>query len=298
MRFLKYILVALVLLAGNSFTGSEAHSQILSRSTVKAALGNPGYGIAKRPAPAGSHFVIKIGQSNVGMNESTSNLQSDLLASISANYIYSINSSPPGWEVMTTSNNEGDVANTHTNTFGTEFRLMKLLHDNYGGSQYLVKYGKSSTQIASSGDATQDWNTSSAGELFDLLCYNYVFWNDKIPENVTAGWLIIQIGENDSANGTNSTNFQTNVTSIISTFRSRTGLGTALKVILVSLSTGQTSLNGTNRSTINTGMSNTASGGTNIFYLSQNEATSDGTHYTATGYDNIAIAEYNLIAAH
>lgn len=256
----------------------------------------------KRPPVAGERLIAIYGQSNTGMKEDIANLQSDLLTPIPNNYIYNFNIPNPAWETLTTSNNEGDNANTHTNTFGIEFRLMKLMHDTYGGNQYLLKFAQSSTQLASTGNTTLDWNVSSSSvgnplELFDLCILNRIYARSKIPVDLDVSWVIWIQGENDAGNSTLYNAYQTNLTNWINTYRTQTGLGTNVKFILVSLSTGQTAVNGAGITAIKTAMSNIAGSLTNVFYFSQNQSTSDGTHYDAAAIDFIANGVFNIISS-
>jgi hypothetical protein len=289
MRILFFVLISLY-----------CHSQKLQPFSYRK-LRSDTY-VNKAVAPANTKCILMFGQSNATGAELNANVPSGLSGPISNAKIFNL--STRLWETLEDGVNNRGYVSTPTNnlTFGCELKLMDLLGANYSTTQYLFKYSEPNTYLYNTGNS---WNVftvpTSAGieqylYISSWISYNNMF--ERLPVSVSPSWLVWIHGENDCANGTHAAAYQANITDFINNYRAITGLGTNLKVVLVSLSINQTALNSTNRTTINTAMSTVAGTLTNVFYLSQNGTCQvDNVHYDAAGYSTIATGIYNIIVA-
>lgn len=172
-------------------------------------------------------------------------------------------------------------------TFGVEMRLMDLLEKYYGGTQYFSKYAVGGTSLAgdwppSYSSPTSLYNASTTQELAAKVACGLPF----------KAYVWIQ-GEAD-AGSSNANNYQTNLTGFINA--KRTALGQPnMPFIIVSLSDLQNSTNYPFLSVVKAAQQAVAAAMTNVYYIEQNNVTSDGSHYTAAGYDSIAYQIFNVV---
>jgi len=259
------------------------------------------------------------GQSNACDPEFSLNVPSDLRGPLDSCFIFeNINNRWSTLQCGINSNNYpqgymdwNNLINSYGNKFSIELRLGKLLRDYYSSQIYLFKYAWPGSGLQSSSQGGC-WKSSLGTDLFfKSLQYYKTAKRDGGITNLSPSFLIWIQGESDS---TAFSTYAAELTTWITATRSL--YGSNLPIIIVSLSTGQTTLVAGNITgmkaaqkslattfyTASTDTFGTQSGGAtipNVYYIDQNEAcyTFAGAtiHYSAASLDNIASYVFKVV---
>lgn len=189
--------------------------------------------------------------------------------------------------------------------YGIELYLSKLLRDYYGSQIYCYKYAWPGSGMMASGQGGQ-WDSSLSNQLF-YRSQQYYKSARKFSSPLPQFLLWIQ-GESDASNtGTTPAAYLAKFTQFVSD--SRKLYGEEMWIIVITLSTAQTAINGTRLAdfkvmqrsmgsvlyTASTDTFTTQSGGSvinNCLVIDHNEACQNETgtfiHYNATAFENLA----------
>jgi hypothetical protein len=236
-------------------------------------------------APYKNTFPLAIefmGQSNAGKISAQSLLPANLQEDIPTNFEYY--SGDNAFRILSAN---GPKNSPYPGPFHIERNLFKLLSNYYSGNKlYFIQNSFSATSI-------NTWQPPAGATYLSSVTYhNNAISHLPVP-NPPLRVIVWLQGEADCGDPTTYNNYGPLLTNLIN--QKRTDYGDAnLRFILVSLSSGQTTLNTTGRNTINSAMQSLAGSLTNVYYISQNEPTQDGVHYSPTGAGNIAQAIFDL----
>lgn len=172
--------------------------------------------------------------------------------------------------------------------YGVEYKLSQLIRDYKGGVQYLSKYAVGGTSLSS------NWLATSG----NLYAPSAVEHNEAaISINGRVKFLIWIQGEADATQtvGTGAgATYKTNLKNYI--IQRRITLNSPNMVfVVVSLSTGQSLASYPSRGEIITAQQDAVNESTNSLFISQNNSTTDGSHYDVNGYNDIATKIFNAI---
>ncbi|HUQ67173.1 MAG TPA: sialate O-acetylesterase [Flavitalea sp.] len=254
---------------------------------------------------SGGNIIGLFGQSNAVGNEPIANLQGDLVGSNTNAKIFAYSNVSLNGTWSTLQSNVNNSGNTSSSaTFGIEMRLMKLMGDTYGANQKLLKYAIVGSSLAT------NW-LPGAGNLYGLKYqvqrYAQAAFAGAFGSAYNGFKCIVWIQW--EADSPNLTNYQSNLKNLIKRWR-QDFLQPTIPIIIVSASNAQTNYTAPMRAAAKVAQqavskylwSNyvvTTNSGVdvldNVWYLEQNETTSDSIHYTATSYNNIALYVFDII---
>lgn len=233
------------------------------------------------------YTIGKYGQSNANGKAAEAQIAADLVSDISTNHEFYgtpvTNQWTDGdWDVQ-------QVGVLQSGLFGFERRLLKSLSAYYSGEDlWLLNCGHDGSSLI------QSWQKNPAiGTTYYLAQDKHDFAMAKIPMVAPMKFVIWAQGEADGNNAAWWPEYETRMADFIFRMRADYNLPN-LVFILVSLSSTQTDVNATGIAAVNLAMQTCADNIPNVYYISQNSA-SDGTHYTAAGFETMAPLIYNVI---
>lgn len=221
------------------------------------------------------------GQSNALGQAFYTTIQDDLINGVPNARIFNGTSYVP----LDLTNNFGGTGSA--NNFGIEMRLMQKLCDYYGGQQYLAKYAVGGTALYPSGG---QWYPGGA-IYTPAMAYTQAA---KAAINKNLRCMVWIQGEADAGSIINASAYQQALTDFITAQRAALGQPN-LPYIIVSLSNQQSSTTYPYISTVVAAQQAVANSMQNVYFISQNNVTGDGSHYGAAGYEDIAIKVFNVI---